>query len=283
MNEDNPRKKRLGWLKKSHPEPASDLAEERGRRAPNDPSSLLPSSYGFHGRLSGLLNKATQPFARNARQSLNPETAAANSGTQDIPRFPPSQITQDPSLLSAPTLEPNDKQSSNSGIAKAESPPDMNLVTETLAQAQTGVTSIGHAPTFVQNTSSAAGNLQSVFNVIDTFSTILGPLKVFNSIATGLADVHPYAKVALSMFTYASKNVWWKMILDQANRDNAVHDLLTKISDVYTFITEEEELAKMQSMLAVYVKIAQQTLECADFITHYSETKSACESNCFVS
>jgi hypothetical protein len=68
------------------------------------------------------------------------------------------------------------------------------------------------------------------------------------------------------------------MILTQADRDVTVSSLLSKISEVYTFITEEEELAKIQSMLAIYGKIAQQTLECTDFISHYSETKSACES-----
>jgi hypothetical protein len=68
------------------------------------------------------------------------------------------------------------------------------------------------------------------------------------------------------------------MILDQADHDVAVSDLLKKISEVYTLITEEEELAKIQSMLAIYGKIAQQILECADFICHYSETKSTCES-----
>jgi len=68
------------------------------------------------------------------------------------------------------------------------------------------------------------------------------------------------------------------MILDQADRDNAVSDLLTKVSKVYSFVTEEEELAKIESMIVVYGKIAQQTLECADFIVHYSETKSVCES-----
>jgi hypothetical protein len=67
------------------------------------------------------------------------------------------------------------------------------------------------------------------------------------------------------------------MILDQADRDVAVSRLLSKISEVFTFITEEKELIKIQSMLATYGKIAQQTLECADFIRHYAETKSACE------
>jgi hypothetical protein len=67
------------------------------------------------------------------------------------------------------------------------------------------------------------------------------------------------------------------MILDQADRDDAVSSLLSKVSEVFAFMTEEEELAKITSMLAVYGKIARQTLECADFITHYSETKSACK------
>jgi hypothetical protein len=104
-------------------------------------------------------------------------------------------------------------------------------------------------------------------------------------------QVHPYVKVALSIFTYASKvgfflshhhcrltRFWFQMILNQADHDVAVSDLLKKISEVYTLIMEEEELAKIQSMLAIYGKIVQQILECADFICHYSEMKSTCES-----
>ncbi|KIK33561.1 hypothetical protein CY34DRAFT_35281, partial [Suillus luteus UH-Slu-Lm8-n1] len=109
----------------------------------------------------------------------------------------------------------------------------------------------------------------SVSDTVDTFSTLLTPLKAFNTIVNEIANVHPYAKVALSIFTCASK-----MILDQADRDDAVSRLLSKISEVFTFITEEKELMKIQSMLATYGKIAQQTLECADFIRHYAETKS---------
>ncbi|OJA17233.1 hypothetical protein AZE42_00168 [Rhizopogon vesiculosus] len=81
-------------------------------------------------------------------------------------------------------------------------------------------------------------------------------MKVFNSIATQIAEVHPHAKVALSVFTCASK-----MILDQADRDIAVSDLLKKVSDVYAFITEDETLTEIPSMQALYGKIARQTLE----------------------
>ena len=66
-------------------------------------------------------------------------------------------------------------------------------------------------------------------------------------------------------------------VSDQADRDNAVSGLLTKVSKVYSFATEEEGFAKIESMIVVYGTIAQQTPECADFIVHYSETKSICE------
>jgi hypothetical protein len=37
---------------------------------------------------------------------------------------------------------------------------------------------------------------------------------------------------------------------------------------------EEKELQNISSVLPIYLKIAQQTQECADFIDHYSETKN---------
>lgn len=69
------------------------------------------------------------------------------------------------------------------------------------------------------------------------------------------------------------------MILDQADRDVAVDRLLSKVSEVFDFMTTEEALARVPSMLAIYGKIARQSQECADFITHYSTIKNACELN----
>jgi hypothetical protein len=67
------------------------------------------------------------------------------------------------------------------------------------------------------------------------------------------------------------------MILDQVDRDDAVRDLLKKLSEVYTFMNGDKKLTEIQGMQALYGKLAQQTLECADFIVHYSKTKSTCE------
>lgn len=70
---------------------------------------------------------------------------------------------------------------------------------------------------------------------------------------------------------------WWQIIINQADRDTAVYHLLEKISEVYALMNEEEELKNISSMLPIYLKIAQQTQECADFIVRYSETKTFCE------
>ncbi|KAG1792137.1 uncharacterized protein HD556DRAFT_1537001 [Suillus plorans] len=261
MDENNPpRKNRWRQLKPSQSDP-------------HLPSSLSPSRNGSHARRPGpvckLFGKVTKRFARSARQFPNPEPTTASSSLQDTQ---PVQSTKD---LTPPTLEPDCEQSSHSGIVEGSSTNDAKhldpkFANERIANANKGLAGTSRVPTIVQDASSATNNLPSVSDAINTFSGFLEPLKAFNSVANAIADVHPYAKVALSIFTCASK-----MILDQADRDVAVSLLLSKISEVYTFITEEEELAKIKSMLAIYGKIAQQTLECADFISHYSETKSA--------
>jgi hypothetical protein len=94
-------------------------------------------------------------------------------------------------------------------------------VNESITNATKDLAGIGQVPTIVQNTSSEASNLQSVSDTDNTFSTFLKPLTAFNSIANQIANVqpsisllyatnihmqvHPYAKVALSIFTCASK------------------------------------------------------------------------------
>ncbi|KAG2106707.1 uncharacterized protein F5147DRAFT_653680 [Suillus discolor] len=125
------------------------------------------------------------------------------------------------------------------------------LVEEKLANAKAHLDGIKHVSGMVENTASASDNLQSASDMIDTFSQLLAPLRVFNSIVTGLADVHPYAKVALSIFTFVSK-----------------------ISDIYVLLMEGDRLARISSMLEIYGKIVQQTLECADFVVHYSDMQN---------
>jgi len=67
------------------------------------------------------------------------------------------------------------------------------------------------------------------------------------------------------------------MILDQAKLDDGVCGLLEKVSEVYTFMKEDGRLAEIPSMEVLFRRLARQTLECSDFIVHYSEIESACK------
>jgi len=61
-----------------------------------------------------------------------------------------------------------------------------------IADATQSLACISQVPEIAQNIGSATNNLQSApdaINAIDTFSAILRPLKVFNSIADTVADV----------------------------------------------------------------------------------------------
>jgi len=70
------------------------------------------------------------------------------------------------------------------------------------------------------------------------------------------------------------------MILDQADFpvNNILVDLLKKVSEVLVFMMGTGRVAEISSMPTLYGRLARQTLECADFIAHYSEIENTCES-----
>ncbi|KAG6329000.1 hypothetical protein ID866_10089 [Astraeus odoratus] len=95
------------------------------------------------------------------------------------------------------------------------------------------------------------------------------PLHTFNSVVNNIANIHPYAQIALSVLTTASQ-----LILSQATLDASVQDLLCKIGKTYHFIIEEDILSKVNAMKDTLAQLAQTVQECAQFIVKYSETKS---------
>ncbi|KAG2108716.1 uncharacterized protein F5147DRAFT_576621 [Suillus discolor] len=117
----------------------------------------------------------------------------------------------------------------------------------------------------------ASGDLEDAYIFQDTY---LQPLRIFDDIIGQLADVHPYAKIALGVLSCASK-----MVIAQSDRDQAVHRLVDKLDQVFGFMIQDETLSQISSMRGILGQISQQTLECARFIRDYSETKSFCESS----
>ncbi|KAG2158608.1 uncharacterized protein EDB93DRAFT_1334540, partial [Suillus bovinus] len=105
----------------------------------------------------------------------------------------------------------------------------------------------------------------------DLPETYLKPLRIFDDVIGKIADLHPYAKMALGVLSCTAK-----IILAQTNRDAAVLKLLKKLCEVYDFITQDGKLDQQLSMRATSVlgKISKQIRECANFISNYSETSN---------
>ncbi|KAG2054389.1 hypothetical protein BDR06DRAFT_996649 [Suillus hirtellus] len=76
-----------------------------------------------------------------------------------------------------------------------------------------------------------------------TETTYLEPLRIFDTVIETISEVHPYAKMALGVLSCASK-----IILAQADRDDAVLDLHKKLAQVYRFITQGDTLVKISSL-----------------------------------
>ncbi|KAG1859617.1 hypothetical protein DFJ58DRAFT_286078 [Suillus subalutaceus] len=111
---------------------------------------------------------------------------------------------------------------------------------------------------------------QADLDAADGFQdTYLEPLRIFDDVIGKIADVHPYAKMALGALSCAAK-----IILAQADRDAAVLKLLEKLRQVYMFMAQDETLGQISTMRVILGQISQQTLECAQFIKNYSDTKN---------
>jgi hypothetical protein len=103
----------------------------------------------------------------------------------------------------------------------------------------------------------------------DAYNKYLQPLKIFNDFIGRLADLHPYANIALGLLSYACET-----ILAQTDRDQAILRLLEKLGQVYEFMMQDNTLGGIPSMKSIVERIAKQTLECSKFIKDYSATKN---------
>ncbi|KAG6328959.1 hypothetical protein ID866_10130 [Astraeus odoratus] len=76
----------------------------------------------------------------------------------------------------------------------------------------------------------------STLDEIDTVTACLQPLRAFDGIINKISEVHLYVKLlALSALSWAA----------QTNLDQAIIDLLQKISHVYTFLVDDNTLLKI--------------------------------------
>ncbi|KAG6330072.1 hypothetical protein ID866_9017 [Astraeus odoratus] len=111
--------------------------------------------------------------------------------------------------------------------------------------------------------------VDSGLDQMDTVSSWLEPLRVFDNVINKISELHPYAKLALSTLSWAAQ-----AILNQTNLDRSVSDLLDKIGHVYSFIVEDDTLVNIDLIRAPLMKLAKLVSECVEFIQGYAKTKS---------
>ncbi|KAG2738420.1 hypothetical protein P692DRAFT_201935931 [Suillus brevipes Sb2] len=146
--------------------------------------------------------------------------------------------------------------------------PDLKLVDAELQGARDGTQNMGLLGRHATSMASAAVNAPAGLAAENDFeTTYLQPLKVIDVVLEKIADVHPYAKMALGL------SVATKIIIAQAQRDKSIKSLLEKMAEVYRFLTQDDSLGKIESMRSIVGKIVQQILECARLIKGYSETQ----------
>ncbi|KAI6113327.1 hypothetical protein EDD16DRAFT_1143690 [Pisolithus croceorrhizus] len=83
---------------------------------------------------------------------------------------------------------------------------------------------MGLEPGFAQVSVSAVTNTDTTMAGIDTITSYLQPLKVFDAFLSAISNIHPYVKIALGMLSWASQ-----IIISQVNLDIAMSSLLSKI------------------------------------------------------
>ncbi|KAG1819391.1 hypothetical protein DFJ58DRAFT_739431 [Suillus subalutaceus] len=229
----------------------------------------------------GLTKKLPKRFKRTrnhttAAQDVEIEGASSSQKIEDTLHFHPSndnkhsttsKILSDSENQGLSGEPASQVQATASG---KEEGPNPQLVDAELQGARDGAQSMGLLGRHATSMASAVSNAPADLAAADDFeATYLEPLKVIDAVLEKIADVHPYAKMALGVLSAASK-----IIIAQAERDKSIHSLLEKLAEVYRFMTQEDSLGKIESMRGIVGKVAQQTIECARFIREYSETES---------
>ncbi|KAG2159003.1 uncharacterized protein EDB93DRAFT_1100061 [Suillus bovinus] len=267
----------------NRPNPPPQTSEITVPESSNQLSSRVKLGWKF---VKNIIKKLSKRFKRSrnripAIQNVELQGASSSENIQDT--LHPHLFTDNTHLTPAENLSECVNQGTSGEPASkvldvpcgSEETPGSKPVSAELQVAHEALEHMKTPLRPAQHAISAVSNAPAGLTAVDNLQTdYLQPLKIFNTAIDKIANVHPYAKMALGVLSAAAN-----IILTQAERDKSINDLLKKLDEVYGFITQDDNLSKVESMRDVIGKIAQQTLECARFIREYSETKSFCESS----
>ncbi|KAG2089322.1 uncharacterized protein F5147DRAFT_788353 [Suillus discolor] len=242
--------------------------------------NVAESSNQFLRKLkNGLTKKLPKRFKRTrnrttAVHSVEIEGASSSQlvesfgflrGTQDTLHLHPSNDNKHPTTSEIPSHSVNQGLSGESAsqiqaTSGAQGGPDTQLVDAELQGAYDGTQNMQSLGKHATSMASAVYNAPADLTATDNFeTTYLQPLKIVDAVLEKIANVHPYAKMALGVLSAASK----------AQRDQSILSLLERLAEVYRFMTQDDSLEKIESMRGIVGKIVHQTLEEETREKHY--------------
>ncbi|KAL4065873.1 hypothetical protein J3A83DRAFT_326127 [Scleroderma citrinum] len=173
----------------SHVEPTgsgheSGQRQDEGSPHPGEPFSVSPTASGGNERSSALFQQPTPAVLENV-EAIVPRPSTVVTG-------------------------PNETMGEHTGLATAT-----HEVSGDAQPAQTAVKDIEDAEKKISTIKTIPGPVGSAVNAIGfadtamthlntTNATYLRPISAFNAVVSGIANIHPYAQMALTVLTTAS-------------------------------------------------------------------------------
>ncbi|KZT20061.1 hypothetical protein NEOLEDRAFT_1151608 [Neolentinus lepideus HHB14362 ss-1] len=116
-------------------------------------------------------------------------------------------------------------------------------------------------------TSSASA---AVSSMKEAWEPLLRKLKILCSVTGVASEIHPYAKMALTVLTAVPK-----VILQGAEHDAKIHDLVVTMNATFSFAEDVKDLPDQVShQKEIIWKMLHQSIECGYFIKNYVEDKT---------
>ncbi|ETW77103.1 hypothetical protein HETIRDRAFT_454495 [Heterobasidion irregulare TC 32-1] len=115
----------------------------------------------------------------------------------------------------------------------------------------------------------SASALKPMQNFVDNWTPLLNKVKMFCDLMDGIAEVHPYAKIAWGIVSIPQK-----IMNDQMDRDDRIQKLFVTMNSFYDIVSDLENRPETRLTLQdLPQRIAQQTIECFYFIRDYAKTE----------
>ncbi|KAG9311660.1 hypothetical protein JVU11DRAFT_7895 [Chiua virens] len=144
---------------------------------------------------------------------------------------------------------------------------------DALATAIKMVTPLSSMPGAVDLVTSMVQSGPAVMTQLQSFETtwdvLLKRLKLFDTIVTKIAEIHPYVSLAWSVISTVNK-----ALIDQKDRDDKIIRLATTMSDVFEFVEDADLLKTIEPHIKNLTPLIQQVIECGYFIAEYSKRES---------